>query len=170
MTRLPEPVIGKVLAPFADDLSAHEFVEKVLWPGGVVCPRCGGCDRLGKLNGGTVRLGTYKCYRCRRAFSITHGTIFESSHVPLHKWLQAIYLTEGGIVPMRPRHLQGILNVSFKTASAMLRRLQEVADMSPDRPGRSEASARRATRRPPSAHTQEPGLPNRRSYSASGTP
>jgi Mn-dependent DtxR family transcriptional regulator len=47
--------------------------------------------------------------------------------VPLHKWLQAIYLTEGGTKPMRPHHLQRILNVSFKTATTMLRRLQDAA-------------------------------------------
>ncbi|MBS0517108.1 MAG: transposase [Proteobacteria bacterium] len=115
------------LARFADELSAHRYLEGILWPDGPVCPRCGVRGRVGKLNGASTRLGAHKCYACRRSFSITYGTIFSSSHVPLHKWLQAIYLTNGGTRPMRPHHLQRILNVSFKTASAMLRRLEEAA-------------------------------------------
>lgn len=115
------------LARFADELSAHRYLEGILWPDGATCPRCGTQGRIGKLDGASTRLGSYKCYACRRTFSLTHGTIFSSSHVPLHKWLQAIYLTEGGTKPMRPHHLQRILNVSFKTATTMLRRLQDAA-------------------------------------------
>jgi transposase-like protein len=123
---------GGQLGHFADELSAHRYLEKILWPDGVVaCPRCGDRDRLGKLNGETIRLGTYKCYACRRSFSITHGTLFASSHVPLHKWLQAIYLTDGGTAPIRPYHLCKILNVSSRTASAMLQRLREGTATSP---------------------------------------
>ena len=113
-------------ARFTDELSAHEYLEGILWPNGPVCPLCG-TGRVGKLNGSTTRLGTYKCYSCRKAFSITHGTLFHGSHVPLHKWLQAIYLTEGGTRFVRPNHLAKILDVSFKTASLMMQRLSEAA-------------------------------------------
>ena len=58
---------------------------------------------------------------------MTHGTLFMSSHVPVHKWLQAIYLTGGGTKNIRPHQLQRILNVSFKTASFILRRISEAA-------------------------------------------
>jgi transposase-like protein len=115
------------LAHFADELSAHQYLEGILWRDGAVCPRCRAQGRIGKLDGASTRLGSYKCYACRRSFSLTHGTIFSSTHVPLHKWLQAIYLTKGGTKRMRPHHLQRILNVSFKTASTMLRRLEEAA-------------------------------------------
>ncbi|WP_422002520.1 transposase [Reyranella sp.] len=115
------------LARFEDELSAHSYLEKILWPEGPVCPRCGSHGRIGKLDGASTRIGAHKCYVCRRIFSVTHGTIFSSSHVPLHKWLQAIYLTDGGTKPMRPHHLQRVINVSFKTASGMLRRLAEAA-------------------------------------------
>jgi transposase-like protein len=115
------------LARFADELSAHRYLEGIIWPHGATCPRCGAQGRIGRLDGASTRLGAYKCYACRRTFSLTHGTIFSSSHVPLHKWLQAIYLTEGGKKPIRPHHLQRILNVSFKTASTMLRRLEDAA-------------------------------------------
>jgi hypothetical protein len=73
-------------------------------------------------------LGTHKCYKCRKAFSILHGTFMSASHVPTHKWLQAMYLTEGGTKTMHAHHLSRILNVSFKTAASMMRRIGEAAD------------------------------------------
>ena len=115
------------LARFANELSAHEYLERLLWPNGCVCRRCGVSGRVGKLNGASTRIGTYKCYACRKSFSVTLGTLFESSHVPVHKWLQAMYLTDCGARPIRPHHLQRVLNVSFKTASAIMRRLTEAA-------------------------------------------
>ncbi len=116
-------------AHFADELSAHRYLEGVLWPNGTVCPRCGVCGRAGKLEGATTRIGAYKCYACRKIFSITSGTIFHNSHVPLHKWLQAIYLTDGGGRPIRPHRLGKILNVSDKTSAAMLRKLEEASEL-----------------------------------------
>jgi len=113
-----------ILAAFADELSAHRYLESVLWPRGPVCPRCRGSGRVGRLDGDTTRLGTFKCYSCRKIFCLTQGTIFEGSHVPLHKWLQAIYLTDGGCKPIRPYHLAQIINVSCKTATAMVRKLE----------------------------------------------
>lgn len=117
----------EALALFADELSAHRYLEGLLWPNGVCCPRCGNVGKVGKLNGETIRVGTYKCYVCRKAFSVLHGTLMSASHVPAHKWLQAIYLTEGGTKPMRSYHLHQILNVSFKTASSMMRRIGKAA-------------------------------------------
>jgi transposase-like protein len=139
----PQPPDRDLLAHFSNDVSAHQFLEKIRWPDGVVCPRCGRRDRMGRLNGGTVRLGTYKCYRCRRSFSITYGTIFEASHVPLHKWLQAICLTWDGSTPIYPHLLHEILSISFKTAAAMLRRLRQAGLSSPQAP-----TGRQARRRP----------------------
>jgi len=120
--------IAETLDFFADELSAHRFLELALWPEGISCPRCGRRDRIGRLNGSSTRIGTFKCYSCRRTFSLTHGTLFSASHVPLHKWLQAIYLTKGGTEAIKPHHLQHILSVSFKTASLMLKRLSEAAE------------------------------------------
>ena len=118
--------VREALAMFADELSAHRYLERMLWPDGVRCPRCDSA-RVGKLNGASTRLGTYKCYGCRKAFSLLHGTVMSSSHVPAHKWLQAIYLTDCGTRPVRPCHLQQILDVSYKTACSMLRRIGEAA-------------------------------------------
>jgi transposase-like protein len=126
-TDLDDEVVREALERFANELSAHRYLEGIIWPNGVRCPHCGGTKRIGKLNGASTRLGTYKCYGCRKSFSVTHGTLFMSSHVPVHKWLQAIYLTDGGTKNVRPHHLQQILNVSFKTASFILRRINEAA-------------------------------------------
>jgi transposase-like protein len=151
MTSATRPTIREALARFADELSAHRYLERLLWPHGVACPFCGNQERVGKLNGASTRLGAYKCYACRKSFTITHGTLLSSSHVPVHKWLQALYLTEGGAKPIRPHHLQQILNVSFKTASAMLRRINEAA-----------ASADEATSpETPSADEPPPARPSR---------
>jgi transposase-like protein len=111
------------MAMFADEASAHRFLERLLWPDGVQCPRCRSSARVRKLKGASTPVGTHKCYACRKPFSSLHGTVMSSSHVPAHKWLQAIYLTEGGTRPMRPYHLHRILNVSFRTASSMMKRL-----------------------------------------------
>jgi len=122
-----ERLVRAALERFCNELSAHRYLEGIIWPDGVRCPHCGGTERVGKLNGASTRLGTYKCYSCRRSFSVTYGTLFMSSHVPVHKWLQAIYLTSGGTKNIRPNQLQRILNVSFKTASFILRRISEAA-------------------------------------------
>lgn len=119
--------VREALALFADELSALQYLESILWANGVSCPRCGQHGKVGKLNGATTRVGTYKCYKCRKSFSILYGTLLSASHVPAHKWLQAMYLTEGGTRPMRPNHLGRILNVSFKTAASMMRRLESAA-------------------------------------------
>ncbi len=113
----------KAMAMFADELSAHRYLERVLWPDGVCCPRCRSSAKVGKLNGASTRLGIYKCYGCRKTFSGLHGTFMSASHVPAHKWLQAMYLTQGGTRPMRAHHLSRILNVSFKTAASMMLRI-----------------------------------------------
>lgn len=133
-----EPVGGvnrqQALACFQDELSALELLERIVWPNGRVCPRCGARDRVGRLEGNTTRLGTFKCYACRRTFSITTGTVFSSSHVPLHKWMQAIYLLEGGNRTIQPGKLARLIDVSFKTAHRMQSKLCEHAASSSSEP------------------------------------
>jgi transposase-like protein len=120
-----------MVAAFADELSAHQYLQEMIWPDGPVCPRCGKTGRVRPLDGASTRIGAFKCYGCRKIFSMTCGTIFERSHVPLHKWLQAIYLTEAGTKEIRPHHLACIVNVSFKTAAQMIRKLMESSRANP---------------------------------------
>jgi len=111
---------------FRDEKSALLFVQRWLWPHGRVCPHCGTGDHIGDLRGQTTQLGSYKCYRCRKVFTVKTGTFFESSHVPVHKWLQAIYLC--GCEGIRPSCMGDILGVSFKTAAFMIGRIRYAAE------------------------------------------
>jgi transposase-like protein len=80
---------------FHDEDAAFAYVEARVWPEGPTCPHCGGVERISKMRGNSTRKGLYKCYQCRKPFTVRMGTIFESSHVPLHLWLQAMYLIAG---------------------------------------------------------------------------
>jgi transposase-like protein len=79
-------------ARFQDERAAYAYLEALLWPNGPVCPHCGATDRIYELKGKSTRIGVRKCGHCRKPFRVTVGTVFESSHVPLHKWLQAMHL------------------------------------------------------------------------------
>ena len=74
------------------EAAAYAWVEARLWPTGPTCPHCGAVDRISKMGGKSTRIGTYKCYQCRKPFTVKVGTVFEASHVPMHYWLQAAYL------------------------------------------------------------------------------
>lgn len=112
-----------MMACLNDEAGALRYMECKLWPDGPLCPRCEVRGPVDKVDGAARRNGVHKCYTCRRSFSITDGTIFEGSNVPLHKWLWAVYLTEGGTKPIRPHHLAHILDVSFETAKNMSQKL-----------------------------------------------
>jgi transposase-like protein len=114
------------LLHFRDEASAYRYVEAIAWPNGPVCAHCGG-QRVGRLRGCSTQFGTYKCYRCRKLFTVKTGTIFAFSHIALHKWLQAIYLCECGTAALRPQELSTILNVTFKTAALIIERLRRAA-------------------------------------------
>ncbi len=73
---------------FHDEAAAYRWVEARVWPEGPVCPHCGGVDRISPMKGKSTRVGTYKCYQCRKPFTVKIGTIFEPSHIPLRLWLQ----------------------------------------------------------------------------------
>jgi transposase-like protein len=83
---------GLIAPHHQDERAARVYLEQVLWPDGPVCPKCGVIDEAYRLRGETTRDGLYKCAGCRAPFTVTMGTIFEDSHIPLHKWLLAIYL------------------------------------------------------------------------------
>ena len=86
---------GLTAPQFQSEEQAFAYVEARLWPEGPVCPHCGGVERISKMQGKSTRMGLYKCYQCRKPFTVRMGTIFESSHVPLHIWLQAIFFVAG---------------------------------------------------------------------------
>lgn len=118
---------------FHDEAAAYAYVESRIWPEGPVCPHCGGVERIGKLTGKSTRIGTYKCYQCRKPFTVKIGTIFEASHVPLNVWLQAIYLVAGSKKGISSNQLHRTLGVTLKTAWFMSHRIREA--MRSDNPG-----------------------------------
>jgi transposase-like protein len=110
---------------FHDETAAYEFVEARVWPNGPICPHCGGVERIGKMGGKSTRIGVYKCYSCRKPFTVKVGTVFESSHVPLHLWLQAIFLLASSKKGISSNQLHRTLGVTLKTAWFMSHRIRE---------------------------------------------
>jgi transposase-like protein len=64
---------------FHNEEAAYRFVEQRVWPRGPICPHCGSVERISSMNGKSTRIGAYKCYACRKPFTVKIGTIFESS-------------------------------------------------------------------------------------------
>ena len=124
MIRLERQKMSILSQPyFWDEEAAHAKLEELVWPNGPVCIHCGATDRIGAVTGKGARAGLKFCCRCRKQFRATIGTIFEGSHVPLYKWLQASFLliaSESSITAYR-LHLH--LEVTNKTAMGMIQRL-----------------------------------------------
>src|SRR6478736_4305681 len=110
---------------FHNEDEAFAWVEARVWPEGPVCPHCGGTERISKMKGQSTRLGVYKCYQCRKPFTVKVGTIFESSHVPMHLWLQAIFLMCSSKKGISSNQLHRTLGVTLKTAWFMSHRIRE---------------------------------------------
>ena len=108
---------------FHDEAAAFAELEATLWPNGPVCPRCGGTERITAVKGG--RMGLRRCGPCKRQFTVTVGTVFESSHVPLHQWLQAVYLLCSSKKGISSHQLMRTLDVQYKTAWFMTHRIRE---------------------------------------------
>jgi transposase-like protein len=110
---------------FHDEAAAYKFVEAGIWPNGPVCPHCGGFERISKMEGKSTRIGTYKCYQCRKPFTVKIGTIFEASHVKLNHWLQAIFLIASSKKGISSNQLHRTLGVTLKTAWFISHRIRE---------------------------------------------
>jgi transposase-like protein len=111
---------------FHNEEAAFEYVEARLWPNGPVCPHCSATsERIGRLAGKSTRPGLRKCYACRKPFTVRMGTVFESSHVPLRIWLQAIYLMCSSKKGISTRQLQRTFGGSMKTAWFLSHRIRE---------------------------------------------
>jgi transposase-like protein len=110
---------------FHNEEAAYAYVEARVWPQGPVCPHCGGYERIGKMGGASTRIGVHKCYQCRKPFTVKVGTIFESSHVPLRYWLQAMFLMASSKKGVSANQLHRTLGVTLKTAWFMAHRIRE---------------------------------------------
>ncbi len=109
---------------FHDEQAAYEFIEARVWAEGRVCPHCGVVERSGKLQGKSTRIGVYKCYACRKPFTVKVGTIFEDSHIKLHIWLQAIFLLCSSKKGISSNQLARTLGVTLKSAWFLSHRIR----------------------------------------------
>jgi transposase-like protein len=108
-----------------DEAAAIAWVETRVWPNGPVCPHCGAMDRISKMAGKATRIGLWKCYHCRKQFTVKVGTVFEDSHVPMRLWLQAVYLLCSSKKGISSNQLHRTLGVTLKTAWFMSHRIRE---------------------------------------------
>lgn len=119
-----------------DEAAAFEHVESILWPEGPVCSHCGVVDNAYVLKGvrskpskknpeGVERHGLKKCKDCGKQFTVRKNTIFEESHIPLHKWLQAIHLMVSSKKGISAHQLHRVLEVTYKTAWFLGHRIRE---------------------------------------------
>ena len=100
-----------LIEQFGSEEKCRDFLEQLRWPNGVECPRCG--------SGSVSRIETRKqfdCNECRYQFSVTAGTVFHDSHLPLWKWFLAIYLVGESKKGISGKQLERVLGVSYKTA------------------------------------------------------
>lgn len=112
---------------YTDENAAREHLEALLWPEGPTCPHCGNADakRITKLAGKSTRPGVYKCKECRKPFSVTVGTVFERSHIPLHQWVYAVSLLASSKKGISSHQIHRTLGVTYKTAWFMTHRIRE---------------------------------------------
>lgn len=118
--------MADILAPhFHDADKAREYLEALRWPNGPVCPHCGVEGDHYSLRGASHRPGLMKCKDCRKQFSVTVGTVFERSKVPLNKWLLAVHLMCASKKAMSSHQLHRMLGVTYKSAWFMTHRIRE---------------------------------------------
>jgi transposase-like protein len=115
---------------FQDEAAAYAKLESIVWPDGIVCPHCGVIGKAAALAGvkdrnGRDRIGLKKCYACRKQFTVKVGTVFEQSHIPLHKWFQATFLLCSSKKGISSHQLSRTLEITVKSAWFMSHRLRE---------------------------------------------
>lgn len=110
---------------FLDPNKARAYLERTRWPNGPVCPHCSATKMATGLKGKTARSGLYQCNACRRQFTVTVGTVFERSKVPMNKWLLATYLRVSGQERRSIQQMGLALGVHYRTARFMCRRIDE---------------------------------------------
>lgn len=115
---------------FHDEDKAREALEAVRWPHGPICPHCGNCDpeTIAKVEGKkqSHRPGLYYCNACKGTFTVTVGTVFERSKIPLSKWWLAMHLMSASKKGISAHQLWRMLGFgSYRTAWFMAHRIRE---------------------------------------------
>jgi transposase-like protein len=112
---------------FTDETKAREWLEARVWPQGPICPHCGNADKgkIRALQGNAHRPGLYQCAECREQFTVTVGTVFERSKIPLSKWLAALFLLTASKKGVSSHQIHRSLGISYKSSWFMMHRLRE---------------------------------------------
>ena len=112
---------------FTDDDKARKAFEAVRWPNGPVCPHCGNVDqdKIAKAQGKAVRPGLYYCAACNDQFTVTVGTVMESSKISISKWLFAMHLMGSSKKGMSAHQLHRLLGITYKSAWFLAHRIRE---------------------------------------------
>lgn len=108
---------------FTNPEAARKHLEAIRWPDGPVCPHCGVLEKASRIKGG--RKGLLFCNACRKQYTVTVGTVFERSKVPLNKWLLANHLMASSKKGVSAHQLHRMLGVTYKTAWFMAHRIRE---------------------------------------------
>jgi transposase-like protein len=108
--------------------AAVELMIRLRWPSGPACPMCGGADpyrlKPKAQPGRPARRGLFKCSQCKKQFSVTTGSVFEASHLPLSKWLMAIHLMSASKKGMSAHQLHRMLGITYRAAWFAFHRLR----------------------------------------------
>ncbi len=128
MTDLRNPI-------YHNDLAARKHLEAQRWPNGPYCPRCGECEKVTRLGGKVGAAGWLMCNSCRTKFSVTMGTVFERSHIPLSKWMLGFRLMASSKKGISALQLQRSLDLkSYKSAWFLAHRIRAAMDLPAETP------------------------------------
>jgi transposase-like protein len=121
--------IKSFMRTFSTDESCRRYLEARLWPDGPVCPHCSGGKRVYRIRGKTARNGLYTCGACRKQFTVTLGTIFERSHIPLPNWFLGILFVVMWPEGITAHNLQRMVGISYRSAWSMRHKVQRAMRM-----------------------------------------
>ena len=114
-----------------DEDAAYQYLEKLRWPDSPFCPHCGLLGKVYRLAAAKGKRQVLKCAACRRHFNVTVGTIFEHTHIPLHKWMMAFHLYSNSKKGMSAQELHRSLKVTYSSAWFMAHRIRYCMAQSP---------------------------------------
>ncbi|MGH7226482.1 MAG: IS1595 family transposase, partial [Gemmataceae bacterium] len=117
-----------------DETAARAYFEGVRWPNGPFCPHCGCTDKVYRLEGKSHRPGLFHCNACSGQFTVTTGTVMESSHIPLHKWAMGFQFYAASKKGFSAHQLHRMLGITYKSAWFMAHRIREAMDTKPTEP------------------------------------
>jgi transposase-like protein len=110
---------------FTNEEEARKLLEASRWPNGPICPYCGQKETVRPVKGSAMGPGWYYCPECQDKFTVRVGTLYERSHIPLHKWLMATHLMVSSKKGMSALQLSRMLGVTYKSAWFMCHRIRE---------------------------------------------